>query len=129
MATYEETKEALEGSIRKWELIVSGKGIDDGAANCPLCQLFQRDSDDKWEDDYDDCEGCPMQYVGYSNCYCHEYLTWTYHIRHMHLDPQVWYSGTYKVYCPECENLANDMVTLLKSLRPIVDKMFADEDE
>lgn len=34
------TLKALKGSIKKWELIVAGKGADDGVANCPLCVEF-----------------------------------------------------------------------------------------
>jgi len=32
--------EALKGSIKKWERIVEGTGVDEGADNCPLCELF-----------------------------------------------------------------------------------------
>lgn len=53
MATYEETKEALEGAIKKWEKIYAGVGVDEGVDNCPLCELF----------DDDDCTGCPVDYV------------------------------------------------------------------
>lgn len=49
MATYEETMEALEGAIKKWEKIYAGVGVDEGVDNCPLCELF----------DDDDCTGCP----------------------------------------------------------------------
>ena len=41
MATYEETKEALEGAIKKWELIYANAGADEGTDNCPLCELFK----------------------------------------------------------------------------------------
>ena len=44
------TRKALEGSIRKWERIVAGKGRDLGAENCPLCELFIRNG----------CFGCPV---------------------------------------------------------------------
>lgn len=44
------TKEALEGSIKKWEGIVDGTIIDRGQDNCPLCQLFFENS----------CRGCPV---------------------------------------------------------------------
>ena len=47
MATYEETKEALEGAIKKWELIYANAGTDEGTDNCPLCELFN-----------DECTGC-----------------------------------------------------------------------
>lgn len=35
-----ETLTALQGSIAKWEAIVVGTGIDEGAYNCPLCVKF-----------------------------------------------------------------------------------------
>lgn len=44
------TREALEGSIKKWEAIVDGSGIDAGPQNCPLCQMF-------WAGG---CRGCPV---------------------------------------------------------------------
>ena len=36
----QETLEALRGSIKKWEAIVDGTGVDDASDNCPLCGLF-----------------------------------------------------------------------------------------
>ena len=44
------TLKALKGSIDKWKKIVAGTGVDNGAANCPLCNLFV-DSE---------CKGCPV---------------------------------------------------------------------
>lgn len=52
------TLEALQGSIAKWESIVSGKGKDDGGDNCPLCQLFNNDDVDPDSDRI--CVGCPV---------------------------------------------------------------------
>ena len=41
----------LNGSARKWEKIVaSPDGLDKGASNCPLCDLFYDDS----------CKDCPV---------------------------------------------------------------------
>ena len=34
------TLEALKGSIKKWQRIVSGTARDEGAINCPLCWKF-----------------------------------------------------------------------------------------
>ena len=45
-------KKALEGSIRKWERIVTGEGVDNGWRNCPLCAAFNKD---------EDCRGCPVR--------------------------------------------------------------------
>lgn len=44
------TLAALDGSIKKWEAIVAGTGIDAGPMNCPLCRLFF----------YKGCFGCPV---------------------------------------------------------------------
>jgi len=47
------TREALEGSIRKWRAIVKGTGVDGGSDNCPLCQMFISR----------ECLGCPVAEV------------------------------------------------------------------
>lgn len=47
-------KDALEGSIKKWEAIVDGTGYDDGVDNCPLCKLFYRLGR------LNQCAGCPV---------------------------------------------------------------------
>lgn len=36
------TMKALDGSIKKWELIVEGTGVNKGAMDCPLCQLYNK---------------------------------------------------------------------------------------
>ena len=43
---------ALRGSIRKWQGIVAGTEVDKGAANCPLCLLFNRQGG---------CGKCPVK--------------------------------------------------------------------
>lgn len=44
------TLKALRGSIRKWQKIVDGTGVDKGCRNCPLCALFYKNY----------CVGCPV---------------------------------------------------------------------
>ena len=44
------TREALLGSIEKWEGIVAGTGEDKGVLNCPLCTMYYHGG----------CEGCPV---------------------------------------------------------------------
>ena len=44
------TREALLGSIEKWEGIVAGTGEDKGVLNCPLCKMFYNKG----------CDGCPV---------------------------------------------------------------------
>lgn len=60
-----ETLKALHGSIKKWQAIVDGTGIDRGPQNCPLCEMFlPYDGDPET-----DCEGCPVyEKVGQRNC-------------------------------------------------------------
>jgi len=51
---------ALDGSIKKWEKIVGGTGVDEGAINCPCCQ--------KYFANY--CNFCPIAiYVDNTECY------------------------------------------------------------
>lgn len=59
------TLRALKGSIRKWEKIVEGTGINLGPLNCPLCMVFIRH-------DYPfnmRCRGCPVfEKTGLTGC-------------------------------------------------------------
>ena len=69
----DKTLTALKGSIRKWEKIVAGKGVDEGMDNCPLCQLY------KLEDDSLDCSKCPVvERVGEEGEGCNNtpYIMW-----------------------------------------------------
>lgn len=51
---------ALDGSIRKWEKIVKGTGVDLGVGNCPCCQLY-------WAND---CKNCPIAiFTGKHMCF------------------------------------------------------------
>ena len=50
-----ETLKALKGSIKKWEKIVDGTGVDDGADNCALCDMFFDSAMD-----FEYCKGCPV---------------------------------------------------------------------
>ena len=65
------TLKALKGSIRKWELIVAGKGVDRGESNCPLCKLFAH------APNY--CRCCPvMEETGQESCIGSPYDTWAH---------------------------------------------------
>lgn len=62
--------EALAGSVRKWERIAADEGADEGAANCPLCKLF---------DDYR-CTGCPVKVrSGWAGCQGTPWSHWSAH--------------------------------------------------
>ena len=114
MATYEETKEALEGAIKKWELIYANAGADEGIYNCPLCELFN----------YDECIGCPVDYGGYYMCNGGPYADWHWHQRMYHASER-----SFKVQCNKCTEYALSMINYLKSLRPVVDEMFDKTDK
>lgn len=49
------TRTAILGSIRKWKDILSGKGVDKGVKNCPLCQEFYKRNLLSLE-----CQNCPV---------------------------------------------------------------------
>ena len=110
MATYEETKEALEGAIKKWELIYANAGADEGIDNCPLCELFN----------YDECIGCPVDYVTNEGCQSGPYSHWYLHHRCIHDSTK----NSLTIECTRCTEIALNMINYLKSLRPVVDGMF-----
>lgn len=65
------TLEALKGSIKKWEDIVAGTGVDSGADNCPLCGLFNNTESEPM------CVGCPvMNQTGKDGCAGTPYVEW-----------------------------------------------------
>lgn len=108
MATYEETMDALEGAIKKWEKIYAGVDVDNGAFNCKLCQVFEY------------CDGCPIERDGYGGCEGGPYSYWYWHHKWSH-DPV---KHPLKIECTKCTEIALNMINYLKSLRPKVDEMF-----
>lgn len=42
------TVKAIRGSIKKWEDIEKGTGMDFGVGNCPLCHLFKWAKKTQW---------------------------------------------------------------------------------
>jgi hypothetical protein len=98
----EKTLEALRGSIRKWESIAAGIGVDAGSTNCPLCHLFVDG----------DCYGCPASKWG--DCIDTPFEEFGDHVWHEHGQ------STFPIqpYCPECRRLAQKEVDYLRSLLP-----------
>jgi hypothetical protein len=97
------TLKALKGSIRKWERIIDGKGIEDGNENCPLCKLFY------WTVD---CRGCPVSKKTKINC-CSKtpYDEWHDHQTDKHNKFE-----ELKIRCETCKKLAQKELDFLKSL-------------
>ena len=115
MATYEETKEALEGAIKKWELIYANAGTDEGIDNCPLCELFN----------YGECTGCPVDYVTNKGCLSGPYSDWYLHHRYIHNSTK----NSLTIECTRCTEIALNMINYLKFLRSVVDEMFDKTDK
>ena len=68
-----ETLQALRDSIRKWEKIVAGTGVDYGAANCSLCHRFDGGGCNLRD------EVCPVAIAsGESECRNTPYDDWQY---------------------------------------------------
>lgn len=71
-------RKALKGSIRKWERIVAGTGIDKGGDNCPLCTQFANEKNG-WG-----CIGCPIaEHTGASDCARTPYSDWSMSLGYM----------------------------------------------
>lgn len=104
-----ETRDALEGSIEKWEKLAVkvGDGMDRGIADCPLCGLYNASG----------CSSCPVyQRTGKSGCDGTPYADWGGHQAEVHGKSYVprW------TMCSDCITIAKSMVDFLKSLRPPV---------
>ena len=96
----EKTREALEGSIAKWQAIVHGTGGDYGVSNCPLCALFY----------HQECEGCPVaDATGIICCGGSPYDLFAGH--------DIWYLGI-KADTEELQQAAQKELDFLISLRP-----------
>lgn len=104
----ERTRVALEGSIAKWDAIAAGTGIDQGSANCPLCQAHPH------------CKGCPVaKAAGAGDCYGTPYWDFLNHVEDDHRHGV----GERIVHrcqpgCAKCVELATAERDFLTSLRP-----------
>ena len=99
------TLRALYGAIEKWEGIASGKGVDRGVANCPLCRLFYRYG----------CIDCPVALKsGHSECRNTPYGTWCVEATAR--------NGGGVAITPRAKRAARAEVEFLKSLLPEVSK-------
>lgn len=70
-------KEALLGSIKKWENIRDGLAKDNGLKDCPLCQLYYLPPEK--DPEYLRCKKCPIFIdTGMNLCQGSPYYNWFY---------------------------------------------------
>lgn len=99
------TLRALKGSIKKWENIITGVGVDLGPTNCALCRQFNVYDE---RQDTVDCTGCPVfDHTGQHGCHGTPYDEWSDHDFIRVRDD-----------LPESLRIAKDELKFLKSLLP-----------
>jgi hypothetical protein len=106
----EEVKEALKGSIKKWEAIIAGTEVDGGTENCPLCQMFHNKS---YSSSY--CNNC-LIYEKTKRKYCDgtPYEKWASHHASCH---DIYFPPFIIVRrCKKCRKLAKKELDFLKNL-------------
>lgn len=112
----ERTLTALQGSIKKWEEIVAGTGVDGGVDNCPLCKEFSEATDSSAEGwRADGCHGCPVAIKADENgCGNTPYTKWA--------NKFDWdeYPRRHKATTPALVALAQAELDFLRSLLPEV---------
>lgn len=113
-----ETREALEGSILKWQKIVDGTGADRGGINCPLCRRFDdsghNDEGEPTECTTDDDELCPVAIrTGETDCGNTPYIDWAA----LPKDAR-WFTDGQMANTPERKAAAQRELDFLISLRP-----------
>ena len=109
----EKTLKALKGSIRKWEGIVAGKGVDKGHGNCPLCKAFynRRTAVYPWR--------CPVaKDTGRDCCSDTPYSDWQYYAEERDEDRDVDGDFCVMVFDERSKELAVKELEYLKSLLP-----------
>ena len=98
---------ALKKSIRKWQDILSGNGIDRAARNCGLCRVYL----DRV------CAGCPVYaHTKTPGCTKTPYDKWCRH--HDRVHSEVFDLRRVEPGCRTCSNLASKELEFLKSLVP-----------
>lgn len=103
----DKTKVVLNESIKHWEDIRDGKDIEDGRKNCSLCKVFYANGN------Y--CANCPIceEELNRSNCTNTPYVDWIKHFAHDH----PLYKGEHRIICERCQEIAQEEVDFLKSLK------------
>jgi hypothetical protein len=118
----DKTREALEGSIKKWEAIVARTGKDRGAYNCPLCELFYNCESPHEEGvlpEHDMCWGCPVSTrTGQRACGHTPYPEWSDEAARVYdSDFRTLRMGGWSATTDKLLDLAKQELEFLKSLR------------
>lgn len=105
---------ALRGSIRKWDSIAKGSGVDRGSQNCALCQEYLYRATD--------CSGCPVAAkTGQQHCEGTPYEQWcrerSGRVYHYAEDGDYMKTG-YAIGDEDSRKIAEAEVKFLKSLLP-----------
>ena len=104
--SYDETIEAIKGSIKKWADITLNRGYDKAASNCAICQLM---------DKYDlSCDSCPVYELLKKKCMDTPYGRWISHHELAHGGATV--DPVRECKCPECSHLAYQEYKFLEEL-------------
>lgn len=103
----QKVRKALEGSIKKWEKIVNGTGIDKGTDNCPLCKLFYFKKN---------CVGCPVfNKTKIKDCLRTPYSQW---LQHQWIHKKITDPNKHKIFDSKSKHIAQAELQFLKSLLP-----------
>ncbi|MCK5602962.1 hypothetical protein KAR91_13855 [Candidatus Pacearchaeota archaeon] len=94
-------REALLGSIEKWERILYDGGVDNLDSDCPLCMLYADRS----------CNGCPIKVWGnYEGCVGTPHALWINHKSGRCDDNRL------RVACPLCRSIVAAEIAFLRGL-------------
>lgn len=105
---YRKGLKAIDGSIKKWKVIVYLNGEDHGISNCPLCLCFYSKEGT--------CQGCPISiYSGSYGCGGTPYTDWSEYCEDIVFDTETTALG--KVTDKESLRLANKELVFLYDVR------------
>lgn len=108
----DKTRDALEGSIAKWQAIVNGTGRDEGTDNCPLCQMFYTE---QTRQEGISCIVCPVYFkTGFRYCRGSPYIAYSDYIEERY-PGDMDYDETED---PRAIALAQEELDFLMGLRP-----------
>ena len=95
-------REAKEKELTRLKSIVDSFEIDNGADNCPFCELFLDDN----------CSACPVYLrTGHAFCRLSPYAEWVRHQSEIHYKMQ----PPYKIECDVCKERIQKVYEFIQS--------------